>query len=266
MSKHSLVSIGLGLGLMAASMGASAQLHTFDYSSLYFGSVAGGSKYTAFVPTINRGAASASEGAAGVVMLEFFQPASGSASTWAFAIGGAVNSVAGGSDSASLAAYNSIALTADNGLALTHHQYFGGAGEVKLGFNQTVMSGTQACNVAFDAVIGTNDQLAFANVVARADGWFTANGPVVVTTGSGAPVTIDAAFWNNASATGASNYAINSSLSMVVPGSVASSTYLGSLVNTALQARSKCVPAYTARAAGSGTVITGQPIGLVRIW
>lgn len=270
MSKHSLIATGLGLGLMAASMGASAQLHTFDYSSMYYGAVAGGSKYVSFVPTLVRGGANT--GAAGVLMLEMFQPVSGSASTWAYALGGAVDAAAGGSNTDGV--YQSVSFSADNGLGVTQSHYFGNNGTISHAFSQSVTVSSQACQVTFAAHIGTNDQLAFTNVFAKPLNSISASDVVSLTTSGTGTVTIGSAAWNNASAAIVSSYAANASLSIsgllsaTSTGAGDTVTYAasGTAVNGLLGARGRCVPAYTARAAGSGTTITGETIGLVRIY
>lgn len=265
MSKHSLIGAGLGLGLMAASMGANAQLHTFDYSSMFYGAVAGGTKYVAFVPTATRGSSAASEGAAGVLMLELFQPVSGTGSTWAYGMGGAVGPVAGGSGGTDN--YNSVVFTAANGLGITNNYYFGDNDSIALAFNQVAVgSSSQACNVAFSAVISNNDQLFISNVnVQPSAGWTSAGGAVSITASvSGANSTTLAilqADWNNASATLAT-YAF-ANVSLTGAGVSASGT---AAVNNILKARNNCVPAYNARTSGGGTSLTGQPIGMVRVW
>lgn len=271
MSKHSLIATGLGLGLMAASMGASAQVHTFDYSSMYYGATAGGSKYVSFVPTIVRGIASDSEGAAGVLMLELFQPVSGSASTWAFALGGVVGSDAGGAGTDAVDNASIFPFTANNGAAVGGFRYLGDVVSISHGFSQSVTVSSQACQVTFAAVIGTNDQLAFTSVAASpVSGVVAVGGGVSLTTGptgAGSAYTLAANLWNNASATIVSSYATNTAMSMVgISSGGAATTLTGSAVNAALQARGKCVPAYTARASGGGTTITGETIGLVRIY
>lgn len=271
MSKHSLIATGLGLGLMAASMGASAQLHTFDYSSMYYGATAGGSKYVSFVPTLVRGAG-ANTGAAGVLMLEMFQPVSGSASTWAYALGGAISAAGGGSGAVSAAAnYSAFEYTVDNGLAVTAAHFLGDVVTLSHPFSQTVTVSSQACQVTFAASLGTNDQLAFTNVRAQAVGGYTAPDSISITTatgGAGSSFTIASGLWNNASATMVSSYATNTAFSMIgiADTAGAASTLTGTAINAALTARGRCVPAYTARATGGGTTITGESIGLVRIY
>lgn len=276
MSKHSLISAGLGLGLMAASMGASAQLHTFDYSSMYFGSAVGGQKYVAFVPTVARGAG-ASEGAAGVVMLELFQPATGSANTWGFAVAGPVDMAAGAGYSANTAGvtstvsggfFSDAAYTAGNGISASDQIFFFGNNEAqKLAFAQNLTLASQGCGVSFSAVIGTNDQLFFNNVEVQPAGsaWQAASAtdPVSLTVSSGganSTTQYAAAVWNNASAT-LPTYAYTN----VQIGGIGTAV-AGAAGNNMLKARNACVPAYTARALGGGTTITGVPVGMVRIW
>lgn len=260
MSKHSLISTGLGLGLMAASMGASAQLHSFDGGMMYFGAAAGGNKYVAFVPQMARGAA----GAAGVLMLEMFQPTSGTNSSWAYAIGGAVDAAAGGTGSGGSGSAT-ITGQAANGLGYSGTYFFGDNAAISLAFSNEATISSQVCNVSFVASIGTQDQLFFTNVTAQPDDWNSASAAVSLTTatgGAGSTMSVAQALWNNASATilasvGASNASI-SGIATTVSGSAA--------VNSLLSARSKCVTAYTGRSGGTGTTIVGSPPGMIRLW
>jgi len=266
MSKHSLISTGLGLGLMAASMGASAQMHTFDYSSVYYGSASGGGRYVAFVPTATRGASSASEGASGVLMLDMFQPASGSGSTWAFAIGAGVGPAAGlGSTGASGAGLSqSVTWTAGNGLANDQVYYFPNNEAISMAFNQAVTISSQACDVTFAAAIGTNDQLAFNGVQAQPNGlanWSSASADVSVSTGTGVQAaTLAQSAWN----AGSGSLSAYAGLSVTVSG--LAGALAGSQVAAMISGRNKCIPAYTARATAGGSIITGGSVGLIRIW
>lgn len=269
MSKHSLISTVAGLGLMAASMGASAQLHTFDYSSMYFGSAGTGGKYVAFVPTMSRGAG-ASDGAAGVLMLELFQPATGSASTWAYAVGGAVGADAGaGVTTGGADVLQTVTWTANNGLANAQNYYFGNNESIKLNFDQAVLaSGVPAmsCNVAFVAEIGTNDQLQFKSVKAAPNhgDWQTAAGVVSVfsnSAGTAAPYTIAQADWDAMSVT--TPAVVGASAKVDGIATSVGGTAATSLINM----RNRCVPAYNNRATGGGvTPIVGGGLGFVRIW
>lgn len=274
MSKHSLISTAAGLGLMAASMGASAQMHTFDYSMMYFGSAATGGKYVAFVPSMTRDSV-ATNGSSGVLMLELFQPASGSASTWAYAIGGPVDSVAGAgvvSDSG-VGLPQTVAWTANNGLAMSQNFYFGNNESIKLGFAQAaVATGTPAlnCNVSFTAEIGTNDQLFFKNVAVKPDitAWASAAAEVSVYSHSSltSPTyKIAQTDWEKMSAT--TPLIAGASAKVVGVGAAGTDSVIGTDAGALISARNRCVPAYTNRATGGGvTPIVGSGIGFVRIW
>jgi hypothetical protein len=274
MSKHSLISVGLGLGLMAASMGASAQLHTFDYSMVYYTAASGGAKYTMFVPTAARAAAGV-KAAASVIMLDFFQPSSGTTNSWAFALGGAVNAVAGGAGANAGDNSSGQIFGAANGAKFTETHYFGDNIAIGQSFLQQQTISSQVCNITFSASIGTNDQLLFNNVNVRGSDFSnTANADVTIFTTGAAPganvETILQAAWNNQSVT-LRTYA--ASVSFQVSGlatSISSGTnsaFAVSSYNALVTARNKCVPAYTARAAGFGTSIDGvTPLGMIRVF
>lgn len=270
MSKHSLISTVAGLGLMAASMGVNAQMaHTFDYSSMYYGVTANGAKYTAFVPTITRGAT----GSAGVLMLELFQPAaSTAASTWAYAVGqAAVGPAAGGAGSASNVS-GSLAYTLDNGVATTFNFYPGNNVENSLAFIQPQTIASQACGVSFNAVIGADDQLRFSSVkVQPENGWSSMTGDATIQTlaasNATATVALASTAWNNASVT-LPTYGYTGAYAASLSGVGSADTVaLGVGGNAAALARNKCVAAYTNRATGGGvTPIIGSGIGSVRLW
>jgi len=190
-------------------------------------------------------------------------------------LGGAVSAAGGGSGAISAADnYSAFAYTVDNGLAVTAAHFLGDVVTLSHPFSQTVTVSSQACQVTFAASLGTNDQLAFTNVLAKPLNSISAPGVVTLTTSGTGTVSIAAAAWNNASATIVSSYAANASLSIdglhIATGAAGSDTLAyttsGTAVNGLLTARGRCVPAYTARAAGGGTTITGEAIGLVRIY
>ncbi len=267
MSKHSLISTVAGLGLMAASMGASAQLHTFDYSMMYYGPATGGGKYVAFVPTVTR-STTADEGSTNVLMLEMFQPASGTASTWAYAIGGAVDAAAGAGSATGTDVMQTVEWTANNGVAASGSYYFGNNLEIALPFVQAVNISSQACNVTFSANIGTNDQLAFANINAQPVGlanWASATAVVSVLTGTGAvAATLAQTAWNSGASTLSAFAGASVTVSNLDGGNV-----VGSGAAAMIAGRNKCVAAYTARASSGATVIApggSTTLGLVRVW
>ncbi|WP_153064238.1 hypothetical protein [Acidovorax sp. ST3] len=256
MSKHSLISTVAGLGLMAASMGASAQMQTFDYGMMFYGNATGGGKYVAFVPTIARDGAGA--GAANVLMLELFQPASGSASTWAYAIGGPVNATAGGAETVNL----SLPFGATD---TTGAMFLNSANaSVGLAFLQNVVVSSQACNVTFNAEVATDGQLRFFSAAATPSGALAATALVSFTSGAGtasATGTIASAEWNAGSAT----LATISGGAAAVAG-LATNPANSSAAIAAFSNRNKCVAAYTARAQGGTPIIGGGQLGMIRIW
>ncbi len=257
MSKHSLISTGLGLGLMAASMGASAQLHSFDGGMMYFGATSGGNKYVAFVPQMSRAAGG---GAAGVLMLEMFQPATGTASSWAYAIGGSVGDAAGGTGSTATVGST---WTANNGITYSGTWYFGDNIALTHQFSNEATVSSQVCNVSFVASLGTQDQLFFTNVTVVPDDWNSATAVVSITTSTAASHTMSVAqaAWNNASATLATFGFSGASIS-----GIATSVSGSANVNNLLGARNKCVTAYTGRTGGTTATIVGSPPGLIRLW
>lgn len=79
MVNHKAIKTGIGLGLMALSLGASAALHTFGKDMIYYKVTGARVDYAAFLPS----GAGASDS---VIMLDVLQ--SGTLSTWNYAIGG----------------------------------------------------------------------------------------------------------------------------------------------------------------------------------
>lgn len=259
MSKHSLISTVAGLGLMAVSMGASAQMQTFDYGMMFYGNVTGGGKYVAFVPTIVR-ENTVGNGAANVLMLEMFQPLSGSASTWAYAIGGPVDSVAGGVSASTMAADLSLPF----GTETSGGMFLNTANNsIGLAFLQNVVVSSQACNVTFNAEVATDGQLRFAGAQATPSGALSAAGVVSYSYGAaGASTsTIAQADWNAGSATIAPPTGAVS-----IAGLATSPTGTGAAAIAAFTNRNKCVVAYNARAQSGTTIIGGGQLGMIRIW
>lgn len=274
MSKHSLISAGLGLGLMAASLGANAQmLHSFDYSSMYYGSAAGGAKYVAFMPTSQRAVSNSdytetAMGAAGVLMLELFQPISGSASTWAYAIGGPVVSAEGmGATTGAWADGSaSIAFTANNGIAQTFNFYPGNNASISKAFlaNVAGVSGQQ-CVVNYNAVIDANDQLRLGVTVSPSlAAWSAAAGDLSFYSNSGstnAVTTIASTAWNAGDVSLAGNF---SGTAAGASGFAASTA--GTVVGAIVNAHNRCVAVYNSRKSSSTDVITGGSLGMLRLW
>lgn len=187
MRAHFLISSGLCGGLMALSLGLNAtpNVHSFDYASMYVNATASGVSYANFIPTATRSGAGIA-GAANVLMLELYQPASGSASTWAYALGGAVSHAdAVGSDGANngmAAAYTNYNVAS---VTQNFSVYPGVMNEsVSLSFTQGVTASSQACNVTFSAVLDANDQLKFSHISVIPAGWVAVNQNVYVPTGA----------------------------------------------------------------------------------
>lgn len=270
MSKHSLISAGLGLGLMAASLGANAQmLHTFDYSSMYYGSAAGGAKYVAFLPTLQRGGdPSDSSGANGVLMLELFQPISGSASTWAYAIGGAVTPAEGMGVTAGAWDGGSTQLdfTANNNIAQEFNFYPGNNASISKEFLATVVgASSQECNITYNAAIDANDQLRLGVTVKPSlAAWAAANADVSFYSNSlstNAFTTVASTAWN---AGDASVPGVFGGASAGASGFAAASG--GTVVGAVVNAHNRCVAVYTSRKGSSTDVITGGSLGMLRLW
>lgn len=260
MSKHSLISTVAGLGLMAVSMGASAQMQTFDYGMMFYGNVTGGGKYVAFVPTIVR-ENTVGNGAANVLMLELFQPLSGSASTWAYAIGGPVDSVAGGVSNSTMAVDLSLPFSdsTSGGMFLNTAN-----NSIGLAFLQNVVVSSQACNVTFNAEVATDGQLRFTGAAAEPSGALKAVAAVTYTYGPAAATStanIAQADWNAGSATIAPPTGAVS-----IAGLATSPTGTGAAAVAAFTNRNKCVAAYNARAQSGTTIIGGGQLGMIRIW
>ena len=260
MSKHSLISTVAGLGLMAASMGVSAQSSmTFDYSMMFYGNATGGGKYIAFVPTSARAMDAVPAevpGAQAVLMLDLFQPATGSASTWAYAVGGPVGLVAAG-------AAASDSLDVGFGSAYLH----GSNNSIEMSFAQAVVVSSQACNVTFNAQVDTNNQLRFTDIGAAPSGALSATGRVdyKYALAGASSSTIAATDWN----AGSASLALPTGAVEITAGLATNPVGTGTPATTAFTNRNKCVAAYTSRAQGGATVIgPGGPVtlGMTRIW
>lgn len=280
MRVHSLIKTGLGAGLLAASLGvvsATPNFHSFDYSSIYYTSSTSGVNYNVFVPTAERSGAGIS-GASGVVMLELYQPGSGSASTWAYAVGNAVSATAAiGSDSAGNAVtanytnYNAASLT------VAFAVYPGVQNEtVSLSFSQGVTASSQACNVSFSAVVDGNDMLKYNNITVKPNGWVAVNKNVYVATG--ATTTHSSNFISVASDTFNAITTVSSLASIPTNGdyrtlysdTAGAGSTAGPTTTGAGALFNKCLAAYTARAGGTTNIQplfgTAGATGALRLW
>jgi hypothetical protein len=214
MQRHLLIKAGLGLGLLAGSMAASAQLQSFAKTMIFAKFNAGVSSYAVFTPF-------GVDGNQGVVLLDLSQGAAGSGTAaapdgWGFAVGGTVNAGAGGpvwainlpglTDTASAitvsyvdtaSSFTNSTKTAAAGTITSF--YGGGTSSVILSFLQAATSSGQACNMTFSAVVGTDLFLKFSNFSVRPDtNYPSAQAAVSYRTGSATTATASLAStdWN----------------------------------------------------------------------
>lgn len=273
MSKHSVVKAGLGLGLMAASLGASAQLHTFAEPMIFY-KVSGASvNYVAFLPNIYD---------SGIVMLDLFQ--SGSISTWNFGVGGAVDAAAGGqvwSFTASagtsgsftsvyydpLGRVSTASTAAGSPASLSSSWYGGNASTLSMAFMQQQTISSQACNVTFGVSVGTDDYMRYGAFTIAPGNWPTASANVTFRTKSGASATdtTTMAFgdWNAINFSATSAFPTFSAYS--VPN--AANGAANQVAVSALTKANLCTNIYTTKSAlnAAGNVI-GATTGLMRLW
>ncbi len=255
MQRHLLIKAGLGLGLLAGSMAASAQLQSFAKTMIFAKFSSSGSSYAVFTPF-------GVDGNQGVVMLDLSQGAGGTGTApapdgWGFAVGGTVNAAAGGPvwainlpalsetsaaitvsyvDTAS--SFTNSTKTASAGTITSF--YGGGTSSVILSFIQAATSSGMACNMTFTASIGTDLFLKFTNFSVRPDSnaYPQASGAVTYRTKSGTSasdtVQIASSDWNGFNFTGSSAFPTFSAYS-IQTGSVASlsGTYAASSLSRA---------------------------------
>ncbi len=280
MSKHSIVKAGLGVGLMAASLGAMAQLHTFAEPSIYYKLNGGAVNYIAFVPN----------NTAGVVFLDLYN--SGTVSSWAYGIGNLPDAAAGGvvwsvnvsgpSNSSiplSFATYDAYGVAGGQTLAATGASfsinstwYGGGTAALSMAFIQPTTISSQACNVSFVASMGTDDYLQFpsANFTIAPVGFPTISaGSAIyrISSGTSTSNTSGIAFgdWNALSAA----YKATTSLptfSAISSGTDAAAA-VAVLANSAFTKFNLCTGALTKRTAlndAGGSI--GAKAGMMRLW
>jgi hypothetical protein len=284
MIKHTAIQAGIGIGLMAASFGASADLHTFGQPAVYYKINGAAVNYTAFLP-------SGSSATDSPIMLDMLQ--SGTVSTWAYAMGGVLGVLSPGSTATgtfSTGASSTCGIyyhsNAAGGLAwratgvltslalaggtstVSVSTYFGGDTQaLSLSFLQTPTISSQACNMSFYAKLDSDDYLQFTNVTVRPDNWPSATDSVSYRTKSGTTASdtasIASAAFNAYNAASTSSFYTFSAWSVPVAGAAAN-TVAVSLLSAPF---GKCNTAATNRTASNaaGNIIGGKG-GMMRLW
>jgi hypothetical protein len=289
MIKHMAIKAGIGLGLMAASLGVNADLHTFGKQSIYYKVTGNRVDYAAFLPSGNQATDT-------VIMLDVLQ--SSTISTWNYAVGGSLSGVAGytnstntgsvstGAGAASyISAYSGPAggqvwrgtgvISSFDGAAVlgtvSVSTYYGGdTRALSLSFTEVVTASSQACNMTFHASLNTDDYLLFTNVTVQPSGWPVATDSVSYRTKSGTTATdtasMAAAAFTGYNAIATSSFATFSAWSIPV-----ALTAGGSLNTVAVSALSgpfsKCnTPAVARTATNSAGNTIGGKGGMMRLW
>lgn len=277
MNKHSIVKTALGVGLMAASLTASAgALHSFTTPMMYYKVDGAKVYYTAFIPSgVGVGGF---QGAGGVVVLDLY--ASGTVSSWNYGIGAAATAAAANAGAAwsLMAAQTSVKVvgypvtstSVTNASFASDFFSFGDTQSVTLQFVSTPVISSQACNVTFTASINSDDYLVFSGFVAQPSGWPTTGaGSVKYRTVSGTATSDTASYvssdWN------ASNFSVSRAFSTFGAYTFVSGAAYSDSVSTfaasSLTKANLCVGAVTAKTAlnSSGTTIGGKA-GMMRLW
>ena len=280
MKHHAIVKTALGVGLMAASLSASAAaLHTFTQPSIYYKTEGAKVNYVAFIPS----GTLAYQGGNGVVMLELYN--SGTISTWNYAVAakptnatdagaGWTNlsgSVIGSAGPVSMSAVNYPISSVAAGYITMAQDFWslGQTGAISAAFAQPQTISSVACNVTFQALANTDDYLVFTNFTIRPDTWQTSavanvsykkasSGALTAGTSS-----IGSVAWNAANFSASSSFPTFSAYSLTAgTGSVAETIAASNLTKANL-----CTSVYTAKNAlnSSGTTIGGKA-GMMRLW
>ncbi|MBS4096882.1 MAG: hypothetical protein KGZ83_08630 [Sulfuricella sp.] len=280
MIKHTAIKAGIGLGLMAASMGVSADLHSFGKSSIYYKVSGTRVDYAAFLPSGNQATDT-------VIMLDVLQ--SSTISTWNYAVGGAlgapVSSTNTGSVSTSANWIGSYSGTAGGqvwrgtgvlssfdaqavmGTVSVSTYYGGDTRALSLSFTELVTASSQACNMTFSAQFNTDDYLQFTNLTISPSGWPAATGNVVWRTKSGTSASdtasIDSAVFNAYNAVSTSSFATFSAWTIPIAGN-ATNTVAVSAISAPF---GKCNAAYAMRTDTNkaGSTIGGKG-GMMKLW
>lgn len=283
MSNHSIVRAGLGLGLMAASLGASAQLHTFAEPMIYYKVNGSAVTYVAFLPKIDDAA---------VVVIDLYQ--SGTISTWAFGIGAAPDAAAGGA----LWSYSASNSTQSNNAGSFTNKFYNGVGQssgvnwgttstgvsqnassswyggdtqsVSMAFAQDFTISSQVCNVTYTVNIGTDDVMRYVGFNVAASGFQTASDSVSWRTKSGTSAT-DTASSGSAAWNALANFSVTRAFptftfsAFSIPNAANGATQ--TVAATGLTKGNLCTNVYTNKNAlnSAGNVIGGAT-GLIRLW
>lgn len=278
MSKHSIVKTGLGVGLMAASLGAMADLHTFAEPMIYYKVNGSAVNYVAFVPSM---------GSTNVVMLDLYQ--SGTISSWNYGVNAAAFDAGAGGTAWSFSfsrstdtmsgafqnkyfdglgassgnTYGTTTIGSSTGISSSWYAGNTGAISFAFGMNQTVSS--QACSVSFVASINSDDYLLFTNFTVA--GLPTASDSVSFRTKSGTTASDTAssgsAAWNAVNFSATSTFPTFSAFSIPAANGGANQTVAASVVTRG----NVCQALYTAKNAlnsAGGTI--GAKSGLMRLW
>jgi len=276
MSKHSVIKTSLGIGLMAASLGASsADLHTFAEPVLYYKVNGNIVNYTAFVPSMTT--------SAGVLLLEMYQ--SSTISTWAYGLGGTVNAAAGGAgwsfsgaaDAATgsvqfstlnAAGIGSSEVDSTNAASFSSSWYGGDTAGLKLSFTQQGTVSSVACDVTFSATLDTNDYMQYASFSVQPDTWTdnSATDDVYWRTKTGTTASdtasVGSAAWNAKNFSATSSFYTFSAFSIPIAGAAGNTVAASAITKANL-----CTNLYTAKNAlnSAGNIIGGKS-GLMRLW
>jgi hypothetical protein len=198
--KHVLYKTGIGVGLMATSLGAMATganlgLHTFAESSVFAKTSGGNPIYATFIPSGNASTDS-------VILVELTQGTGTAPGTWQYYVSsgslGAANNVAGeiysysieGSDTQSAWGITNTSITSGYG----NLSFYGAVGnfttesgssasanakssngENLLQFSYSTAVSSQTCSISFNAYVGTDDYLQYqvigVNTAGSSLGW-----------------------------------------------------------------------------------------------
>lgn len=274
MIKHTAIKAGIGLGLMATSLAAVADPHSFGIPTIYYKVNGAAVNYAAMIPNGNQATSS-------VIMLDVLQ--SSTISTWAYAVGGALgspNSLATATNS--FASYSNLAggvawkasgtishLTPVGSTStIASSSFYGGdTNTLSLSFTQQVTASSQACNMTFSAQMNTDDYLVFSNVTIQPNGWPTATDNVSYRTKSGTLATdtvlIASNVFNAYNGTTTSSFYTFSAWSVPNAAGGAGNTVAASSITNF----NKCYVGANARTAtnSAGNTIGGKG-GLMRLW
>lgn len=270
MINSNLIKTGLGVGLLAASLGASAGAldgsHGFGNAMIY---VSGGTApvYQIFMPS---GTGSTDN----VILVEATQGATAATMTWTYMVGtsslGAQTANAGASYSALSSAAGVYLGAAGSTSAAVEFHGMNTTGAISYPFSYSAGSGASICNINLSASIGVDDHLVWTIISAAPTfgGWSSASGVVSVTRNSTVGLeTYAAAVWNSPSASTqfVTTGVVAANASISIPGNAAATGTLA--VGNILKAANYC-GTYTAKrkALNSSGLLLGGSAGMIRLW